>query len=481
MLCAALLFSLCACSGGKKGDEPAAAARSLRLPFASEDSIDPYACESSCNLLVSRLIFESLFAIDDSRQPVQQLAEKYIVEDKTITVTLAQASFSDGSAVTSEDVIFSFDRAKQSERYKAALAGFDGAQAKGSGVVRFTLASKNVYALNLLTFPILSQKNNRIGSGYYALQENDNGYTLAYNKNHKGDRPQFETIELVECADEAAAIKAFNAESIDYLFESLSDGNVRASAIQSQKAKLNNLLFLGLNSKKGLLKNTAFRAALSYCLNQDELCESALEGYAVATATPFDAQWSEMGSIVANSVLSNSKQAKAAFKKAGCTYDKMGINLLLEEKPISLTILVNSANNMKIALAESVKTQLISFGISAEVKKMPFDEYSKAVENENFDLYIGEVAIPNDFNLDCFFSADGGADFGIDYTTVQKTYVQFKGGNASLQDFVSAFCDENPFIPIGYRCAHVCLHNDLKIAGTISENNPFPQIWEWDK
>ncbi|MBE6819000.1 MAG: ABC transporter substrate-binding protein [Ruminococcaceae bacterium] len=481
LLAGILLFSLSACSGKQQGSGAGTDARAMRLPFTAQEAIDPYAEQNGCNLVLSELVFEPLFYIDDARRPVNQLAKNYIEEDKTITVTLAQTSFSDGSAVTSEDVIFSFNRARQSSRYKSALSVFESAQSKGSDVVRFTLLSKNVYALNLLSFPIISQKNNRIGSGYYALQESEGKYSLVYNKNHEGERPRFETIELVECADEAAAIKAFNADTVDYLFESLSDGNVRASAIQSQKAKLNNLLFVGINSKKGLLKNKAFRNALNHCINQSELCETTLEGFAVATATPFDAQWSEMGSIVANSVLSNSKQAKAAFKAAGCSYDKMGINLLADEKQITLNLIVNAANNMKIALAEGIKTRLISFGISVELKKMPFDEYSKAIENENFDLYIGEVAIPNDFNLDCFFAAGGGADFGIDITTVQKTYLQFKGGNATLQDFVSVFCEENPLIPIGYRCANVCLNPDLHVAGTISENIAFPQIWEWSK
>lgn len=480
LLVAALAFGLAACSK-KSSTEPTSVSGSLRLPFCAEERIDPYGETASFNRLLSELVYESLFVIDESCMPVEQLADTYILEDKTITVTLKSALFSDGSALTSKDVVFSFNRAKQSDHYKAALKSIEAVQEKGSSVVRFTLASKNVYALNLLTFPILSQKNNRIGSGLYALQEEDGAYSLAYNKNHEGDKPHFDNIELVECADESSAQKLFNSEKIDYLFESLAEGNVRTSAIQSAKAKLNNLVFLGINSKKGLLKDAAFRKAIAYCINQSELCDTALEGFGIATATPFDSKWSEMGSIVADSVLSNAKQAKAAFADAGCAYDKMGINLLYEEKPISLTILVNSTNNMKIALAEQIKTQLIGMGISVDINKMPLDEYNIAVENENFDLYLGEVKIPNDFNLDCFFANDGGADFGIDFSTIQKTYVLFKGGNASLQDFVSAFCAQMPFIPICYRCANVCLGAQLKTQGTISENMAFPQIREWSK
>ena len=483
LICAlALLLSLAAC--GRQSKTPGTEAvnsNALRLPFNSTDSTDPYSCRSNCNLYLSELIYEALFQIGNDREPVNQLAKSYIVEDNTITVTLKDTVFSDESSLTGADVVHSFYKAKQCERYKTALAVFDAAQQKGSSVVRITLLGKNIHALNLLTFPIVSQKNNRIGSGRYALAEKDGTATLVYNKYFDGDKPHIDTISLVECTEDEKAQALFEQEKIDFYFDSLESGNAPTNAINSQKAKLNNLLFVGLNAKKGLLENKAFRAAISFALNQNALCAEALEGFAVASATPFDAQWSEIGSVVCNAVQGNARAAKEAFLEAGCSYDKMGVNLLKDEKQVNLNIIVNSANNLKIALAEQVKTQLINLGVHAKVKKMPLDEYNLTIENEKFDLYIGEVKMSADFNLDCFFTAGGGADFGIENTGVQKTYQLYKGGSASLQDFVSSFCEENPFIPIGYKCANVCLNTDLKTAGTISENIIYPQIEEWRK
>ena len=482
LLTAVLLLSLSACASKKVTPKSSTASSSqLTLPFSSTDSIDPYACKSQTNFLLSGLIYESLYKLDKDRQPVGILAESVVTQDTTLTVTLREAKFSDGNAVTSDDVVHSFSRAKQSERFKYALTCFENAEKKGAGVVRFTLSGKNIYALNLLTFPIVEQKNNYIGSGLYKLSESNGEKFLEYNKYYKQAKPKIEKFALTECRDYTNAVNLFNDGKIDFLFDTLADGNIRSAAINSTKAKLNNFLFLGLNAKKGMCKNKAFRAALSLAINQTELCADALQGFAVPTATPFDADWSEIGTVVSNSVLSKSNEAGEAFAAAGCAYDKMQVNLMADDEQIVLTLLVNSANNMKIALANQIKTQLVNFGISVEIKKMPLDEYNIAIENENFDMYIGEVKIENDFNFDCFFTEDGGADFGISAKKLSQSYRLFKSGNATLQDFVSDFCALNPFIPIGYKCADVCFNASLKVNADISENDIYSGIEEWSK
>ena len=480
VLCVALALGIAACSKKTQNAPVAAGGKEFTLPFVSSDSVNPYTCKDEGNRLLCKLIYEPLFCVNTKKELIHVLAEKFIVEDNTITVTLKQVLFSDGSELSSDDVVYSFHQAMQSEVYKDSLSVFANAQRKGSSVVRFTLSQSDVYALNLLTFPIISKKN-ACGTGLYTFETGNEGSMLAYNKNHEGEKPEFDTIRLCACSGYEKAPKLFHEEKIDYLFEHFDDTNIRTSALNTQYAKLNNLVFIGLNADNKLLSDTSFRNALNHSINQSALCKEAMEGYGVPTATPFDADWSEMGSIVSNSVLSNLKNAKESFKTADCSYDKMGISLQFEDKPITLGLIVNAANNMKIALAEQIKTQLMNCGISVEVKKMPLDEYNVAIENGNFDMYIGEVKIPDDFNFDCFFTKGGGADFGIKSAKMNEAYAAFRSGKITLQDFVSTFCEENPFIPICYKCANVCIGAGIQYNGDICENIPFPQIEEWSR
>ena len=481
LLVLALLLSLSGCASKKPTAGPSTQSEELTLAFCASDATEPYSCKTQTNVYLSELVFESLFRIAADKSVKNEIAESYITQDKLITVKLADVKFSDGSPVTADDVVHSFRLAKQSERYKGMLSGFDSAQKKGSDVVMFTLTIRNIYALSLLTFPIVKQSDNHIGSGLYKLSEKNGETILEYNKYHSGKKPQIEIFSLCECKEYTNAVNLFNDAKIDYVFDTLADGNVRSNAINSTKAKLNNLLFLGLNGEKGLFKKALPRKAVSLAIDQTALCEQALKGYALPTATPFDPQWKEIGAIVANSVLSKENDAMDTFLEAGCSYDKMGINLLWKGEQIELTLIVNSANNMKIALAEQIKSQLVGYGIRIEIKKMPLDEYNIAVENRNFDMYIGEVKMQNDFNLDCFFTEGGGADFGIHNEALSQTYLLFKGGNASLQDFVSRFSEDNPFIPLAYKCADVCLNSALKVSGNITENDMYAGIEEWSR
>lgn len=473
-----MALSMFSCSRGEESDSSASSGN-FKLPYLSSDSTDPYACKSDVNSILNSLIYEGLFKISADRNIKKALAEKYTFQDKVITVNLKSTKFSDGSSLTADDVVHSFNRAKQSQRYKSDLSPISSAQKKGSSVVRFTLEGDDVYALNLLTFPIISQKNNYIGTGRYMIDKSKDTHYLVYNKNFEGAKPNIEKIELCECHDYANAVSLLNSGKIDYLFDTLENGNIRSATGKSQAGKMNNLIFMGLNAKKGVLKNSYFRLGIANAVNQKKIAGDAFKGYAFETSTPFDAQWSDMGSVVATPVLSDSAEAKSAFLKAGLEYDKMGVNLLKDGKQVTLNLIVNSANNMKIEAAEMIKTQLINFGISVEIQKMPLDEYNIAIENGNFDMYIGEVKIPNDFNLECFFTSGGGADFGINSPSLKKIYRSFRAGNSSLQDFVSAFCAQNPFVPLAYKGADVCASASLEGNIKATENNIYGGIEEW--
>ena len=476
ILCIIMAFSLFSCSKGK--EKSSNISSSFKLPFLSSDSLSPYNCKSEVNFKLADLLYDGLFKITVDHNAQKVLAGQYSFQDKVITVHLKSAKFSDGTALTSEDVVYSFEKAKLSDRYSAALTPISSVQKKGKSVVRFTLGTDDVYAINLLTFPIIS-KTTQMGTGRYAAERNDDGTTLVYNKYHNSDKPKIEKIELCECADYSGAVTLLNSGKIDYLFDELENGNIRSSTGKSQPAKMNNLIFMGINANRAILKNTNFRRGMAQAINQKKLASDAFNSYAFATATPFDPDWSDMGSVVATNVLSDTAEAKNAFIDAGLKYDKLGVNLVDNEgKQVTLNLIVNSANNMKIVAAEEIKTQLINCGISVEIQKMPIDEYNIAVENGNFDLYIGEVKIANDFNLDCFFGS-GGADFGINSKKLKFAYKDFTSGECSLQDFVTTFCEENPFVPIAYKGADACANASLEADSTVSENDIYNGIENW--
>ncbi|MDD6276398.1 MAG: ABC transporter substrate-binding protein, partial [Clostridia bacterium] len=86
------------------------------LPYLRSDSLNPYEAEQLINQNLDLLLYDSLFTVDNSFKAIPQIAESYSADEKTITVILKSGvTFTDGSALTASDVVYSFKKAKKSD------------------------------------------------------------------------------------------------------------------------------------------------------------------------------------------------------------------------------------------------------------------------------------------------------------------------------------------------------------------------------
>ncbi|HBL40656.1 MAG TPA: hypothetical protein DDY98_03435, partial [Ruminococcaceae bacterium] len=130
---------------------------SVTLPLAHNDGLNPYTAKSNVNQALVPLLFDGLYYLDEAFEPQPLIASSGTVDEKTVTVSLnPSACFSDGSAVTADDVTYSFRKAKNCDYYSARLSGFSSASASGNSVV-FMLSANDIFALNCLDFPIVKQ------------------------------------------------------------------------------------------------------------------------------------------------------------------------------------------------------------------------------------------------------------------------------------------------------------------------------------
>ncbi len=487
IISAAMLFILCACGNSAEKSKSAdttvtqTSARNnatIKLPYNPKDSLDPFVCESDVNHYLTTLLYDSLFKIDTGYNAVPAVASKYSAKNKTLTVNLKECLFSDGSSLTANDVVYSFRKAAASSYYSDSLKTFLSASAKGDYVIRFALSKYDAYAVNLLTFPIVSSKNEKLFSGKYCFDSSSNQSKLVLNENYREKNSTFEYVVLVECTDCSSAVTLLNENKIDYAFDLIETGNLRSTAVKTDVGITNNLIYIGINSQKKYLKNESFRQALSLCIDQENIAANAFQGYAFPTSTPFNPNWSEMGTIVVNSTKSNFGEAVKTLQSAGYKFDDMGIKLLDGSSQITLTLLVNTTNNMKLAAAEAIKNQLLNMGVNINIKKMPIDEYKVAVENGNYDIYIGEVKLLNDFNMECLF-AGGSVSYGINSPKVESAYKSYIAGKAGIQDFVSVFSEENPIIPLCYKGVEICASASLNGSLKVIDNDFYANISDW--
>ena len=96
----------------------------LRLAYSKADTLDPFTASMSANIQLLGLIYDGLYKLDKTYQPIPVIAKSSIVSGTTVNVTLNDISFSDGTALTSSDVLYSFNKAKESPYYAERLRNF---------------------------------------------------------------------------------------------------------------------------------------------------------------------------------------------------------------------------------------------------------------------------------------------------------------------------------------------------------------------
>ena len=94
------------------------------LPYLSGQTFDPVTCIDGVQQTVGALLYEPLFTLDASFTPQPVLCEhsSYDAQALTWTFALRSAVFSDGTALTANDVLAAYRRAAESARYGARFA-----------------------------------------------------------------------------------------------------------------------------------------------------------------------------------------------------------------------------------------------------------------------------------------------------------------------------------------------------------------------
>ena len=134
----------------------------------------------------------------------------------------------------------------------------------------------------------------------------------------------------------------------------------------------------------------------------------------------------------------------------------------LNGEAIKLEVLVNSENSSRMYAAEAVKNSLRRAGVQAEVVSVSAEEYNARITSGKFDLYIGEVKLPKNFDMSAFFTDGAAASYGIDAASPTKAkYAEYKAGTASISDFIAVFESDMPIIPLVYRCGLLCYTSSL--------------------
>lgn len=525
-VCVAVLFSLCGCNGGKSVIDTISNLGSKKeaepideigftVPYMRADSLDPYKLTNSMNRYVSRLIYDSLFGVDESFREVAIIADSYTVSGKALTVKIKTGlKFTDGTPLTSEDIVYSFNTAKESLSYAPYLENIGQAQADGTCSVVFSLLMPDSSEAANLIFPIVkngSYTDNGNGDEYPASEDDgeesatvpssDTGYTskipvgsgrytfvsnseskyLMYNKDRIGGfSPRYAKIGLVDISASETFSSLFDLNKIDFYCDNFDSGKYTKFTKVSDNVALTNFVYLGVNSQDSILSEPKVRRAIALALDRTELASVSFAGCAVPTALPFNPSYYKLTGCTLPTLNIKTDNAVKLLEDAGYkSISESGIRYK-EDKAMSFTLLVNSENDFRRSLARGIQQALDKINIKITIREASYSEYASAVTSGSFELYIGETELPNSFGLSRFFSDDGGLRYGIsEKSETARIYEKYLIGKADMQSLIGSFSDEMPFVPLAFRQG-ITVSSD-KITSEIKTvpGDCFANINEW--
>lgn len=461
--------------------------REIKIGYFKGKSLNPYKTQSPLNRNLLTLVYDSLFVIDDDYTALPLIADSFTNEGNKLTVRIAdEMYFSDGSLITPADVVYSFRLAKEDSFYKERLGNINTA-VQGEESVIFTLKRSDIYAESSLIFPIIKHgtgtENYPTGSGRYIFKKSGGELYLKANTNStRKEEMSTDTIRLIPISADAGELYLLQTGDLTCFFDDLSDSNFTKINANMVRVPLNNLVYLAFNSDSTALSDPAVKTAVEYCIDKNTIADTAYDNFCRTADGIFNPDWSEMFSDEPSESSYNTVKAEETLENADYIYAYSHNKYRSKDfNFLRLKFIVNSENTARVQAAELIAKEMRSVGMEVTLYKLSFEEYSEAIANGDFDMYLGEVSLSPNMDLSVFFGTDGALRYGIDTSsTVAEAYFDFAAGTIDYSTFRQVFSLEKPFIPICYRDGIACFSRELSYEGTINQYDLFKNAYSWE-
>lgn len=392
-------------------------AATLRIGTATPaTSADPYFQNATPNNVLARHIFEPLVVFDEKQVLAPALAESWRMTDSLTWEFKLRPNlvFSDGSPLTSEDVVASIERAAKADSPGSVQANVKTVVSTEAPdpltVIMKTATPDMLLPAQLTRVAIISKQfksapttdfnaaKATLGAGPYILTEYVPGDRAVMKRNDKywGPKQAWDEVILKATPDDAARTASLLAGDVD-LIEGVSPTDVERlkgiSDVKIVSAPSNRMVYLAPNqgvdtnsfitdkSGKPLEKNpfqdVRVRQAVSHAINREAIVDRVMDGFALPTA-----QWLATG------------RYGTAPGVAPDTYDPELSKKLLAEAgyPDGFSITAHASNNRYIndaKIIQAVAQMLSRVGIKTKAEALPWATFQPKANAGEFAIVLG--------------------------------------------------------------------------------------------
>ncbi len=377
----------------------------VTLVYDPSKGLNPYQCTDYTNRVLFPLLYQGLFTVDSNYTVYPILCESYTVSPdmKAYTFYIADAHFSDGTALTADDVAASLNAARESTWYSGRLRHIVSVAGYGEAVlVELDTAMENLPLI--LDVPIVKATEvdaaAPIGSGPYRFDgdhlRRQAGWWCSASLIVSCD-----TIRLVEATTISEIQDRFRYEGVSIVCADPSDRNYVDFRGDYELWECENGLFLYLAcySKSTVFQNDAVRAALTHAIDRDTLVENYYLGFARSATLPASPQSPNYISNLAVNYGYAPNQFRSAVESAGLTGS-------------TITLLVNGDDATRVKVAYAIAAMLEEGGLKVTVKESASGAFLSDLKKGKYDLYLAQTRLSTNMDLSAFFGTNTALNYG---------------------------------------------------------------------
>lgn len=423
LLAAVMAMSLAACGSSSQGASSGAASAeagshdTLTVAIQKEPkSLIPYGSNDTGTSYITSQIYDKLLTTDADGNLVADLATSWEQVDETHYrfVLRDDVTFSNGEALTADDVIYSFTQAAAAEATSSTIGPLDPANCKAEDDHTVILALTQAYPafLHVCSLDIAAivcksameadpdgYATNPIGSGPFILDEWATGDYLKFsaNPNYWGGKINFKTLMLRYIAEDTTRSVEAESGGVDIAQIVVSDAQStsESSVTNLVTRSILNTSFVSFNCSKEPFNNVKVRQAISLALDTKAIVDATYYGYTDVAQ-----------SFLAPTIWGYS-DAESEYK----SYNVEKAKALLAEAGYPNGFSCTLTSNGKQSAAEMIQAYLAEIGITVTLNVTDFSNWLDALVNGKQEMYIGGWTVPSGDPSEAFAYFDS-ANFG---------------------------------------------------------------------
>ena len=383
----------------------------LELAYYPNYSLNPYNATNYVNRVLFSLVYQGLFALDSNYNSVPVLCKALKVSNdmRTYVAYLEKASFSDGSAITVEDVLASYEYAEKSQYYSGRFTHIAEMGITEDGGVAFYLDTAMESLPMLLDIPIVKAEQvaeeRPLGSGPYFYEDASTGLRLRRRNDWwcSADlQVTASSVPLVEVSSTITMRDSFEFGKVGVaLADPCADSYVEYRCdYELWDSDNGGFLYLAVNMQSKVFSNEGIRSALTYAVDREAINEAYYRGYAQPASLPASP--------------SSPYYSKKLAERYTYDIDKF-IQAVTDNYMAGAEVkfIVNKDDTMRVRVARHIAEDLRKSGLNVVLDELSTKGYKESLKYHVYDIYLGQTKLSPNMDLTPFFRLYGNLSFGI--------------------------------------------------------------------